>query len=157
MSILVLATSPFVEDQRAALALLAPEERIHTDPVAAPPGDIEALLAFKLAPGIAPRFPRLRFVACVGRPVALWGACIVTGAGVFVLCLGHSWPVTLGGCLVLGRYVIQRGMGPEWSAGLAAGRRHYRWSQTALWKLKSIPKALGGVVYLKWRQAMIEK
>jgi hypothetical protein len=36
--------------------MLAPEERIHTDPVTAPPGDIEALLAFKLAPGITPRF-----------------------------------------------------------------------------------------------------
>ena len=64
---------------------------------------------------------------------------------------------TLGGCLVLGRYVIRRGMGPEWSAGFAAGERHYRWRQTALWKLKSIPKALGGAAYLKWRQAVIEK
>ena len=69
MSILVLATSSFVEHQRAALAALAPEERIHTDPVTAPPGDIEALLAFKLAPGIAPRFPALRFVACAGAGV----------------------------------------------------------------------------------------
>jgi len=69
LSILVLATSSFVEHQRAALATLAPEERIHTDPGAAPPGDIEALLAFKLAPGIAPRFPGLRFVACAGAGV----------------------------------------------------------------------------------------
>jgi len=66
MAILVLATSSFVELQRDALALLAPEERIHTDPATAPPGDVEALLAFKLAPGIAPRFPALRFIACAG-------------------------------------------------------------------------------------------
>ena len=66
MSILVLPTSPFVVQQRDALALLAPEERIHTDPATAPPGDVEAVLAFRLAPGIAPRFPALRFIACAG-------------------------------------------------------------------------------------------
>jgi D-3-phosphoglycerate dehydrogenase/glyoxylate/hydroxypyruvate reductase A len=69
VSILVLNTSPFVEQQRAALAQLAPDLQIHTDPRAAAPADIEALLAFKLAPGIAPRFPALRFVACAGAGV----------------------------------------------------------------------------------------
>jgi phosphoglycerate dehydrogenase-like enzyme len=69
LSILVLNTSPFVEQQRAALALLAPDERIHTDPDTAPPGDVEALLAFKLAAGITPRFPALKFVACAGAGV----------------------------------------------------------------------------------------
>jgi phosphoglycerate dehydrogenase-like enzyme len=69
VSILVLATSSFVEHQRAALAALAPDERIHTDPATAPSADIEALLAFKLAAGIAPRFPALKFVACAGAGV----------------------------------------------------------------------------------------
>ena len=69
MSILVLNTSPFVDQQRAALALLAPEERIHTDPDTAPPDDVEALLAFKLAAGVTPRFPALKFVACAGAGV----------------------------------------------------------------------------------------
>ena len=69
VSILVLDTSSFVEHQRAALAALAPDERIHTDPDTAPPGDVEALLAFKLAPGITPRFPALKFVACAGAGV----------------------------------------------------------------------------------------
>ena len=69
MSILVLNTSPFIEQQRAALVDLAPDERIHTDPLAAPPADVEALLAFRLAPGIAPRFPALKFVACAGAGV----------------------------------------------------------------------------------------
>jgi len=69
VSILVLNTSPFIEQQRAALAQLAPDEQIHCDPLSAPPGDIEALLAFRLPPGIAPRFPALKFVACAGAGV----------------------------------------------------------------------------------------
>jgi D-3-phosphoglycerate dehydrogenase/glyoxylate/hydroxypyruvate reductase A len=69
MSILVINTSPFIEQQRAALAQFAPGEQIHTDPLAAPPGDVEALLAFRLAPGIAPRFPALKFVASAGAGV----------------------------------------------------------------------------------------
>jgi D-3-phosphoglycerate dehydrogenase/glyoxylate/hydroxypyruvate reductase A len=69
MAILVLATSPFVEHQRTALAALAPDERIYTDPDVAPPAEIEALLAYRLAGGIAPRFPALRFIACAGAGV----------------------------------------------------------------------------------------
>lgn len=66
MSILVLPTSPFVQRQLAALRTLAPGESIYVDPVAAPAGEIEAILAFRMAPGIAPHFPGLRFVACAG-------------------------------------------------------------------------------------------
>ena len=66
MAILVLPTSAFVEHQLAALRAQAPDETIYTDPASAPANDVEALLAFKLAPGIAPRFPRLRFVASAG-------------------------------------------------------------------------------------------
>ena len=62
MAILVLPTSAFVEHQLAALRALAPVETIYTDPATAPANEVEALLAFKLAPGIAPRFPRLHFV-----------------------------------------------------------------------------------------------
>ena len=69
MSILVVNTSPFIEQQRAALVQLAPGENIHTDPSTAPPADVEALLAFRLAPGIAPRFPALKFVASAGAGV----------------------------------------------------------------------------------------
>ena len=69
MSILILNTSPFIEQQRLALAQLAPGEQIHTDPLAAAPDEVEALLAFRLAPGIAPRFPALKFVACAGAGV----------------------------------------------------------------------------------------
>jgi glyoxylate/hydroxypyruvate reductase A len=69
MAILVLATSSFVEQQRAALAALAPAERIFTDPALAPAAEVEALLAFRLAPGIVSRFPALRFVASAGAGV----------------------------------------------------------------------------------------
>jgi peptidoglycan/xylan/chitin deacetylase (PgdA/CDA1 family) len=64
---------------------------------------------------------------------------------------------TVGGCLVLGRYVVKRGMAPEWSGGFAAGRRSFRWRQAALWKAKRIAKSVGGGAYLKLRQAIIEK
>ena len=66
MAILVLTTSAFVEQQLVALRAQAPDETFYTDPLTAPAGDVEALLAFKLAPGIAPRFPGLRFVASAG-------------------------------------------------------------------------------------------
>lgn len=66
MAILVLSTSPFVDRQLAALRTLAPDERIFTDPATAPAAGIEAILAFRLAAGIAPRFSALRFVGCAG-------------------------------------------------------------------------------------------
>jgi len=61
------------------------------------------------------------------------------------------------GCLVLGRYVVKRGMGPEWAAGFAAGRLGPRWRQTALWKAKRVAKILGGPAYLKVRQAILNR
>ena len=61
------------------------------------------------------------------------------------------------GCLLLGRYVVMRGMGPEWAAGFAAGRIAPRWRQAALWKAKRVAKALGGTAYLKARHAMLDR
>jgi phosphoglycerate dehydrogenase-like enzyme len=69
MAILVLPTSPFVERQLAALRATAPHERIHTEPASAPADEIEAIFAFRIAPGVAPRFPKLAFVACAGAGV----------------------------------------------------------------------------------------
>jgi len=63
----------------------------------------------------------------------------------------------LNGCRVLGRYVIQRGMAPEWSAGFAAGNPAQCLRQSALWKAKRIAKALGGGFYLQVRQAILER
>jgi peptidoglycan/xylan/chitin deacetylase (PgdA/CDA1 family) len=61
------------------------------------------------------------------------------------------------GCLVLGRYVVKRGMGPQWAAGFAAGRLVPRFRQAALWKVKRVAKALGGGAYLKARQAVLDR
>jgi len=66
MSILVLPTSPVLDAFAAALVRLAPGETVWTDPGAARPDAVEAIVAFRLAPGVAPRFPRLRFVASPG-------------------------------------------------------------------------------------------
>lgn len=66
MAILVLATSAFVEHQLEALRAAAPEETIVDDPDAVRPADVEAMLAFKLAPGTLARFPSLHFIACTG-------------------------------------------------------------------------------------------
>jgi len=61
------------------------------------------------------------------------------------------------GCLILGRYVVMRGMGPRWAAGFAGGWRGPRWRQTALWKAKGAAKALGGSAYLRLRNAILER
>jgi peptidoglycan/xylan/chitin deacetylase (PgdA/CDA1 family) len=63
----------------------------------------------------------------------------------------------VGGCRVLGRYVVQRGMPPAWSAGFATGSPSYCWRQSALWKAKRIAKSLGGGRYLQLRQAIFER
>jgi peptidoglycan/xylan/chitin deacetylase (PgdA/CDA1 family) len=60
-------------------------------------------------------------------------------------------------CLVAGRYVVQRGMGAEWSAGFASGERRFCWKQSALWKAKRVAKAAGGTLYLKLRNALLER
>src|SRR5215472_4611251 len=63
----------------------------------------------------------------------------------------------LDGCVVFGRYVVQRDMAPAWSAGFATGNSSYCWRQSALWKAKRIAKALGGNAYLKARQTILER
>ena len=44
----------------------------------------------------------LGVVARVGRAIAFWTACTATATGVFVLCAGHQWQITLAGCLLSG-------------------------------------------------------
>ena len=63
----------------------------------------------------------------------------------------------LNGCRVFGRYVVQRGMPPEWSAGFAAGNPGHCWRQSAVWKAKRVAKSLGGNAYLQLRQAILER
>jgi peptidoglycan/xylan/chitin deacetylase (PgdA/CDA1 family) len=61
------------------------------------------------------------------------------------------------GCLVLGRYVVQRGMDPEWSAGFAAGNPRHCLRQAGLWKAKRIAKSLGGTAYLNLRNRILDR
>lgn len=69
VSILVSVTSRFVELQLAALRALAPQERFVTDADGAASDEVEAIVAYRLAAGIAPRCPRLRLVAAPGAGV----------------------------------------------------------------------------------------
>ena len=61
------------------------------------------------------------------------------------------------GCQVRGRYVVQQGMGPEWSAGFAAGRTLPRFRQALLWKTKRVAKLVSGGLYLRAREAIVKK
>jgi hypothetical protein len=61
------------------------------------------------------------------------------------------------GCRVLGRYTVQRGMGPEWPAGFAAGKLTLRLRQALLWKAKGLAKTLGGPLYLWLRAAILRR
>jgi peptidoglycan/xylan/chitin deacetylase (PgdA/CDA1 family) len=64
---------------------------------------------------------------------------------------------TIDGCLVLGRYVVQRGMPPEVSAGLAAGRWMHRARQALFWNLKKAGKLAGGPMYLALREFILTR
>jgi len=79
-------------------------------------------------------------------------------AGIEVLFTSEPTAATslVDGCLVIGRYVVKRGMGPEWPAGFAAGDRGIRWRQSALWSAKRVAKSLGGDAYLRLRRSILE-
>lgn len=62
---------------------------------------------------------------------------------------------TVDGCLVLGRYAVQRATRPRTAAAMAAGKLAPRLAQKLLWDAKKIAKALGGEYYLKARQSFI--
>jgi peptidoglycan/xylan/chitin deacetylase (PgdA/CDA1 family) len=64
---------------------------------------------------------------------------------------------TVNGCRVLGRYVIMRGMGPEWAAGFATAKIAPRLLQALLWNAKRAAKALGGEAYLRLREAILRR
>ncbi len=57
------------------------------------------------------------------------------------------------GCLVLGRYAIQRWMSPTVAAGMARGQFAPRFRQWLWWEIKKITKALGGDYYLRLRES----
>ena len=84
-------------------------------------------------------------------------AAAATGIGVLFTSEPTSRSAVVDGCVVLGRYVVQRGMEPRWSGGFAAGSPAQCWRQAALWKAKRVAKTLGGGGYLKLRQAILER
>ncbi|MGH9769654.1 MAG: polysaccharide deacetylase family protein [Blastocatellia bacterium] len=56
------------------------------------------------------------------------------------------------GCLVLGRYAIQRWMSPAVAARVTLGRFAPRFRQWLWWEIKKIIKTLGGDYYLRLRE-----
>jgi peptidoglycan/xylan/chitin deacetylase (PgdA/CDA1 family) len=61
------------------------------------------------------------------------------------------------GCLVLGRYAIQRWMSPTTIVGLANGSGFARSRQVFLWNTKKVLKTLGGNQYLKLRKRLTNR
>ncbi|HEV2829282.1 MAG TPA: polysaccharide deacetylase family protein [Pyrinomonadaceae bacterium] len=72
-----------------------------------------------------------------------------------------SEPITrtnlVDGCLVLGRYTIQRSMPPRVAAALAAGKLAPHVRQLLLWNLKKAAKIAGGKKYLRLRRSLLQK
>ena len=60
------------------------------------------------------------------------------------------------GCLILGRYAIQRWMSHTVAAGMARGQFAPRFKQWLWWELKKITKRLGGERYLRLRESWID-
>ena len=63
----------------------------------------------------------------------------------------------VGGCLVIGRYAIQRWMTPAVAAGMASGQFAPRFRQWLWWEIKKITKTLGGDYYLRLRESWTGK
>ena len=57
------------------------------------------------------------------------------------------------GCIVLGRYVIQRWTSPETAAAIAAGKLAPRFRHTIFWNAKKGLKAVAGNYYAKARKS----
>jgi peptidoglycan/xylan/chitin deacetylase (PgdA/CDA1 family) len=61
------------------------------------------------------------------------------------------------GCVVLGRYTIQRGVKPSVAAAIATRRILPRYSQFAYWNLKKTVKAIGGNRWLEARKWILAR
>jgi peptidoglycan/xylan/chitin deacetylase (PgdA/CDA1 family) len=61
------------------------------------------------------------------------------------------------GCLVLGRYSIDRGTSATIAAALASGRCLPRWRQSLLWNVKKVAKAVGGRGYAGLRRWLLTR
>jgi peptidoglycan/xylan/chitin deacetylase (PgdA/CDA1 family) len=82
-------------------------------------------------------------------------------ASVGMKALFNSEPVTrtrdVDGCLVLGRFTLQRGAPAEVAASLAARRPLPRLRQFASWNVRKAAKTVGGDSYLGLRRALLRR
>jgi hypothetical protein len=82
-----------------------------------------------------------------------------TAAAAGIAALFTSEPVTkirhVDGCMLLGRFTIQRWMSAETAAALASGQLTPRLRQAALWNTKKMVKTIGGAYYLKVRKSLL--
>lgn len=62
---------------------------------------------------------------------------------------------SVNGCLVLGRYTVQRWLSPQGAAELARGKVSPRLRQLLFWNAKKVTKTLGGEYYLKLRKSLL--
>jgi peptidoglycan/xylan/chitin deacetylase (PgdA/CDA1 family) len=80
-------------------------------------------------------------------------------AGIRVLF--NSEPVmrsqTVDGCLVLGRYGVQRGVSAEWAAAVASGADLPRLRSYLFWNTKKALKRVGGEYWLDFRKRFLAK
>lgn len=88
------------------------------------------------------------------RPVAETAA----EAGIRVLFTSEPRTTTqiIEGCLVLGRYMIQRGITPGYAAAIALGRWTPRCRQFVYWNVKKVLKAAAGERWLQARKWILE-
>jgi peptidoglycan/xylan/chitin deacetylase (PgdA/CDA1 family) len=89
------------------------------------------------------------------RPVAEAAAC----AGVRLLLTSEptTRPHAVGGCRVMGRYTVYRGMSASVVAAMAAGHVFPRLRQTLWWNIKKAAKRLGGRSYLDLRDWLLRR
>lgn len=66
-------------------------------------------------------------------------------------------PRAVGGCAVLGRYTVYRGMTARHAAALAAGRLGPRLRQSFHWGVKKAAKAAGGRFYLVFQDHVVRR
>jgi hypothetical protein len=60
------------------------------------------------------------------------------------------------GCLIIGRYAIQRPAPAAEAGALARGARVPRWRQSLWWNAKKVPKRLGGELFLAVRRRLLK-
>jgi peptidoglycan/xylan/chitin deacetylase (PgdA/CDA1 family) len=72
-----------------------------------------------------------------------------------------SEPVTssqvVGGCTVLGRFSVQRGVSPQWVGSVVSGNILPRFQQYLFWNGKKLLKAAGGKTWLEMRRRILAR